>query len=358
MRDIATKVDGVDDLGATEFNSTQVECENVIKGTYQTLDGAAGPDNNINQLGKAMRVYASTGSSYQDSGIAGAYVLSTPITIQKMPSYIDGMKVKWKAANPNAGSSTINVDNIGVRPLTQYDGSALDSAQVNTNDYVSAVFNATNNRFELEGIVDTQFAAGTIMLFGNSTAPIGWTRKTNWTNNAMLCVASSGTPGSGGSVNPQSSHYHSGVNHTHSMQSHYHSLQNHTHPGTYHLHSTTGHTLSINEMPEHDHDLEDTHGQRFYVMNDFDNVPTLPAIRGDGPSETNGGQWWDHVAKTGGGASHSHGSTAAGGAGNTGGPDQLVSGGPNNNTTTSNGAGNTSTRSAPYYQEVLAATKD
>lgn len=50
---------------------------------------------------------------------------------------------------------------------------------------------------------------GTIMLFGQTAAPTGWTRKADWQDNAMLCYASAGAIGSGGTINPQSTHTHS-----------------------------------------------------------------------------------------------------------------------------------------------------
>jgi len=64
------------------------------------------------------------------------------------------------------------------------------------------------------------FPSGTIMLFGQNSAPIGWTRKADWQDNAMLCYAASENIGSGGSVNPQSAHTHGagsykGPSHTH-----------------------------------------------------------------------------------------------------------------------------------------------
>ena len=49
---------------------------------------------------------------------------------------------------------------------------------------------------------------GTIMLFGQSSAPTGWTRKTDWTDTSMICYAATGDIGSGGAVNPQSVHSH------------------------------------------------------------------------------------------------------------------------------------------------------
>ena len=51
--------------------------------------------------------------------------------------------------------------------------------------------------------------ATTVMLFGQNSPPAGWTRKGDWQDNAMLCYASAGNIGSGGGVNPQSTHSHS-----------------------------------------------------------------------------------------------------------------------------------------------------
>jgi len=48
------------------------------------------------------------------------------------------------------------------------------------------------------------FPAGTVMVFGQNSAPTGWTRKTDWQDGAMLCFSGSGDPGSGGSQSPQS----------------------------------------------------------------------------------------------------------------------------------------------------------
>lgn len=64
--------------------------------------------------------------------------------------------------------------------------------------------------------------SGIIMLFGQSAAPTGWTRKADWQNNAMLCYAATGAIGNGGAVNPQSIHAHglgtlAGPNHAHGL---------------------------------------------------------------------------------------------------------------------------------------------
>ena len=78
--------------------------------------------------------------------------------------------------------------------------------------------------------------SGTIMLFGQNSAPTGWTRKADWQDNAMLCYASAGAIGSGGTVNPQSVH---------------------THGNTF---SVDNYTLLIADMPAHTHPETILHG--------------------------------------------------------------------------------------------------
>jgi hypothetical protein len=71
------------------------------------------------------------------------------------------------------------------------------------------------------------FIPGTIMLFGQASAPLGWTKLTSWTDNSMICIntQANGTAlGSGGTANPQSQHTHTGPSHTHTGPSHTHSL--------------------------------------------------------------------------------------------------------------------------------------
>ncbi|BBO74385.1 hypothetical protein DSCW_18020 [Desulfosarcina widdelii] len=60
--------------------------------------------------------------------------------------------------------------------------------------------------------------AGTcIAAFGQNTAPTGWTRKDDWQDNAMLCYAATGDIGSGGDINPQAGHSHDLNDHRHTM---------------------------------------------------------------------------------------------------------------------------------------------
>jgi hypothetical protein len=157
--------------------------------------------------------------------------------------------------------------------------------------------------------------AGTIMLFGQNTAPTGWTRKTNWQDNAMLCYAATGNIGSGGAINPQGAHSHT--------------IANHTHTGPNHLHTTAAHKLSTAEMPIHDHVVSTHYGLAAASLSGGTNV-------------------WQYTTGTlttapaGGDGYHEHGNTGYAGTG----------------TTSSSGPGATAGNSTPFYQEVIACTKN
>jgi hypothetical protein len=351
MRNIETKQDNIgDELSAPEWNSDQDEFENVVTETYQTLDPGAGPDTDLNMLGKAIALYAAAGNFYQDSGAANAYVLSRTTTLQNIPSYRSGVTVTFKASAVNTGASTINVASLGVKNLTQYDGTPLDAGHIATNDITTAIYNATNDRFEIVGKVDTQFASGTSMWFDNSTAPIGWTRKTSYTNKSMLCYAATGVPGTGGSVNPQSTHTHTGPSHTHTL-AHTHSMQSHTHSMQSHTHAVGNHTHGLNS---HTHNIP---------------ISDWGAMLGNTTGRLKVGHWaasadWEALIDRQSGAAS--GNTSSGGASNTGAASSASTGAASsastgaasNSTSSSGGTGNTGANTAPLYVEGIIATKD
>jgi hypothetical protein len=147
----------------------------------------------------------------------------------------------------------------------------------------------TDTRRQLKAALDalyTRLSSGTVMLFGQSVAPTGWTRKIDWQDNAMICYAATGSIGSGGGISPQSTHTHTGGSHA----------------------------LTEAELPSHRHTV--------YLSNEGSGGS------GGGPSPpANGSDVTDsYTGYIGSGSSHSHGATGA--------------------------------NTAPYYQEVIAATKD
>lgn len=127
-------------------------------------------------------------------------------------------------------------------------------------------------------------ASGTIMLFGQNSAPTGWTRKADWQDNAMLCYAASGNIGNGGGVNPQATHTHTGPEHGHTLDK---------------VNSTANHTAIVST------DRVASNSGLLYTVTAGGTIVSLTK-----------------------------------------------------DTTTLNGTGATGANTAPYYQEVIAATKD
>lgn len=149
MRDISTKVDGVDTLPADAFNSDQNELENIVTSADISLDPNVGPDSDLNMLGKSVAAYANAGNIYQDSGVANTYVLSLASNLKHVTKYYDGMMVIFKVGNGNTGASTINVNSLGAKDFTSSAGVAFTSGIIRGNDYVIAVYSLGDDRFEL-----------------------------------------------------------------------------------------------------------------------------------------------------------------------------------------------------------------
>lgn len=198
-------------------------------------------------------------------------------------------------------------------PLTLY---PIGARCMGSNNIVyRAIDTASNKNPTTETTYWTQDSAiysGLTMVFGEVAAPIGWTRKTNWADGAMLCVRSTGTPTSGGTANPRAGHRHSGPSHTHPIS---------------HVHATANHTLTIAQMPYHNHELA--------------YMPMYGTNVGGGSLAFGAGGVWS-TSYTGGGQAHNHGNTGASSAANSG----------------VGGTADTGLNDVPRYQELMACTKD
>lgn len=150
MRDIQDKSDGVGFLSAVPFNVNLInELQAVPESAGFTLDPEVGPDSDTAMLKKSLALYGVGSLYYADSGSANAYVLTRASSLQPLPSYIDGATVIFKAANSNTGPSLINVDSIGSKDLTSFDGNALIGGEILADEYVIARYNYTTDDFEL-----------------------------------------------------------------------------------------------------------------------------------------------------------------------------------------------------------------
>jgi hypothetical protein len=154
---------------------------------------------------------------------------------------------------------------------------------------------------------------GTEMLFVQNSAPTGWTRNTARQDNAMLCHAATGDIATGGSVNPQSTHTHTGPAHTHAGPSHAHAGSSHTHSyGTLSGYATLVDASGPGAWPA---------GGTLYA-----NTSLYPAV------------------------TLNAGATGSGGTGNTG------AGGTG--ATSSGGTGATGANTAPYFLETISCLRD
>jgi microcystin-dependent protein len=145
MKDLNDKITG-DTLPAIEWNEVPSELQNVIEKTGQTLSTL-----DLDQMGKAIAVYASGGDFYTDSGIADAYVLSAVGSKQTPPAYFNGMKVRFLPANTNTGPATVNAGTLGVKSLVRTDGAVLVAGDMQAGVPYSFQYDTVSGKFLFNG---------------------------------------------------------------------------------------------------------------------------------------------------------------------------------------------------------------
>lgn len=79
-----------------------------------------------------------------DSGAADAYVVA--FASNAPTAYANGMSFKMKAANANTGASTINVNSIGVKNLTDINGSPLVEGDITTGAILHIAYDGSSFR--------------------------------------------------------------------------------------------------------------------------------------------------------------------------------------------------------------------
>jgi len=89
-------------------------------------------------------------------------------------AYYDGQLILFKAFASNTGAVTVQIDALGIKNLTNADGSALIASDIKAGRYVFARFNAISNRFELIQFVGEAIPVGTEMLWPLATPPTGF----------------------------------------------------------------------------------------------------------------------------------------------------------------------------------------
>lgn len=199
---------------------------------------------------------------------------------------------------------------LGSLPNAKSDSVTLNNSEVLSTAKAAKIINDALVAHAGNAIAHAPFAAGTSMLFNQSSAPVGWTKKSDWADNASLIIGN--TYGSGGSDSPVNWATNIGVDD--------HALHGHTI-------TVDNHILAITEIPSHSHEIKNS-------SNAGSNVDVLVyGERGDSSFQPS-----TYTRVTGGGAGHNHTASA-----NNSGP------------TTHSITQDTYT---PKYQIVISATKD
>jgi hypothetical protein len=172
---------------------------------------------------------------------------SLTVTTSFPSALAKGQVIAVKVANTNTGSATLNINSLGANTILQ-GGVPLSGGELPAKGWVLLEFDGTY--WNVIGMapggspnVDVRmyaFPSGTRLLFQQSSVPPGWTQDTGIQNDSLLRVVS----GAGGGV-----YAGSGVSTI-------------LRGGA----STDDHTLSITEMPSHNHGVNDP-GHNHYFPN-------------------------------------------------------------------------------------------
>lgn len=78
--------------------------------------------------------------NYDESGIAGAYVLDIQANQQGPSKYFVGMVIRFTPGNTNPGASTVDVEGLGVKNFKYLDGSAMPSGELTTTNEAVGIY--------------------------------------------------------------------------------------------------------------------------------------------------------------------------------------------------------------------------
>ena len=230
------------------------------------------------------------------------YIKSGKVGINKIPSVaLDVLGVgNISGSFTVGGTSTLNGavtlgSSLSVGTSIIVATTISSNGNINTSGSVIASVNGIfGGTLTMSSRTVDAFPSGTRLLFNQSTAPIGWTKVTTYDDFALRVV--SGSVGTGGSVVFSSA------------------FSSHTMSGT-----TDGHTLTIAEMPTHNHDITDpSHTHAFNVTQ---GIPSSAGPHSGGYNDMNQqtmttlstsvGVTGITINNQGGGAAHTHPFTSA-----------------------------------------------
>lgn len=114
-----------------------------------------------------------------DTGAANAYVVTLS---PALTAYVNGMPVRFKAANANTGASTININGVGAVNLTTVGGGTLASGKIQAGYIVECVYDGTEFQItSIHGI--NELIGATRNLLGSAA---GSSKLASWTADQVV----------------------------------------------------------------------------------------------------------------------------------------------------------------------------
>lgn len=142
MLNIPDKVNG-DFYLPDELTQFKNETQGAIVSSGQVLTSGV-----VDQLTKALAVYAAGGEFYTAGGTVSAVTL-TPIGLRiAPPTYTDGQSVSWISTGASTGATTVDVAGLGVKNLF-FNGVATVADIIAANTLVTARYSLSNDRFDV-----------------------------------------------------------------------------------------------------------------------------------------------------------------------------------------------------------------
>lgn len=164
-----------------------------------------------------------------------------------LTAYVTGIVVNVKFTNASTGASTLNVNALGTKKIYKFESgsySAIGSGDISASMFSTLFYDSTLDSAAGGWILvshyieyPTDFVTGDTLVYIGSTAPTGWTKKSDWPADSSVVVGNNYSSG-GGTDSPiswttaidvanHSAHTHTGPSHTHTYStviSHSHAL--------------------------------------------------------------------------------------------------------------------------------------
>ncbi|WP_368566285.1 hypothetical protein [Pseudoxanthomonas sp. UTMC 1351] len=195
MLDFQTKLNNTSGsagrLTAEEFNNLASENENAVRRAALPLSSNLA---DTTQLAQAMAIAGRSAAIFNDVGSANVVELTPHAGANTFPlppnfTGMDGNAVTFRPAAANTGPAVLNLGMttstlLGARPLVRPDGAALGPGDIKPGGYVTAIYDASINRWRLAQI--------SLTLDSVPTPPVGSNDQsvanTAWVNQAIAAA--------------------------------------------------------------------------------------------------------------------------------------------------------------------------